>query len=57
MLIWNWYNKKILAPDSSKIASQSSWLTSVCSKLGGLYPFLNHSFSMTLAIVNPCFKP
>ena len=48
---------RILAPDSSKMASTSSRLTSACSKLGGLYPFLNHSFSMTSAIVILYFKP
>ena len=48
---------RILAPDSSKIASRSSRLTFACSKLGDLYPFLTHSFSMTLAIVNLYFKP
>lgn len=41
-------------PDSLKIASTSSRLTSAVSKCGGWYPFLNHSFSMISGIVMRC---
>lgn len=41
-------------PDSLKMAFTSSRLTTACSKLGGLYPFLNQSFSMTSEIVIRC---
>ena len=46
----------LLTPDSSKIASTSSRLTSAFSYLGALYPFLNHSFSMTSANVILCIN-
>jgi len=43
-----------VTPDSLKISWTSSRLTSTVSKLGGWYPFLNHSFSMTSEIVIRC---
>ena len=46
---------KSLTIDSLKIEFTSSRLILACSNLGGVYPFLNHSFSMTSAIVIRCF--
>jgi len=44
-----------LTKDSLKIEFTSSRLTLSCSNTGGLYPFLNQSFSTISAIVILCY--